>query len=90
MNKSNNNKYLSELLKMTVKSKDVYFVRNLSLSEQVIEKPCRCDEGNADEDRQPRVRLKSGLDKARNVSWSCEGTMNSFILRNVCFEVGRT
>lgn len=54
MNKSNNNKYVSELLKMTVKSKDVYFVRNLSLSEQVIEKPCRCDDGNADEDREPQ------------------------------------
>lgn len=89
MNKSNNNKYLSELLKMTVKSKGEQTVRNLSLSEQVIE-TCRCDDGNADEDREPRVRLKSGLDKGRNVSWSCEGSPNSFILRNVCFEVRRT
>lgn len=31
MNKSNNNKYLSELLKMTVKSKGEQPVRNLSL-----------------------------------------------------------
>lgn len=61
MNKSNNNKYLSELLKMTVKSKDEYFVRNLSLSEQVIEKPCRCDDGYADEDREPQVTSQTQI-----------------------------
>lgn len=69
MNKSNhnNNKCLSEFLKMTVKGRELP-VGNMSLTKHVMGKTCGFDEGNADEDREPWVTLKTRLDKGRTVN----------------------